>query len=127
MVELIAAKARAYVYSGDWVADCPRGCGGVEHLYARANPRNPASPRTVQLPTFGCSYCGMTAPIDWPPNLAEILTVLMLRPVPHTRNWYPQDHDVAVRFRIPHGQSVDDLRAENREHGVPTSPGEVRA
>ncbi|MDT0387804.1 hypothetical protein [Streptomyces dubilierae] len=121
MVELIAAVARAYVYAGDWVADCPRGCGGVEHLYDRANPRNPSSPRVMQKPEFHCSYCQMVAPIDWPPNLAEITAVLMLRPVPHTRNWYPKDHDVALRFRIPHGQSVDELRAENREHGVPTT------
>ncbi|MFJ8049797.1 hypothetical protein [Streptomyces luteogriseus] len=125
MVELIAARARAYVYAGDWVADCPRGCGSVEHLYARANPRDPASPRVVQLPEFRCSYCGMTAPIDWPANLAAITTVLMLRPVPHTRNWYPKDHDTAVRFRVPHGQTVDELRAENREHGVPATPAEA--
>lgn len=125
MVELIAAVARAYVYSGDWVADCPRGCGGVEHLYARANPRNPNSPRVVQLPEFRCSYCQMTAPVEWPANMAEITAVLVLRPVPHTRNWYPKDHDVALRFRIPHGQSIDELRAENRDHGVPATPSEV--
>jgi hypothetical protein len=125
MVELIAARARAYVYAGDWVADCPRGCGSVEHLYARANPRNPASPRVVQQPEFHCSYCGMAAPIDWPAELAAITTVLMLRPVPHTRNWYPKDHDTAVRFRVPHGQTVDELRAENREHGVPATPAEA--
>jgi hypothetical protein len=124
-MNLIAARAQAYVYAGDWVADCPRGCGGVEHLYDRANPRNPASPRVVQRTGFHCSYCQMTADIDWPTNLAEITTVLMLRPVPHTRNWYPADHDVAVRFRIPHGQTVDELRAENHEHGVPATPAEA--
>jgi hypothetical protein len=125
MTELLAARARAYVYSGDWVADCPRACGGVEHLYDRADPRNPTAPRVVQRPEFRCSYCGMTAPIDWPPNMADILDVLMLRPVPHTRNWYPKDHDVALRFRIPHGQSIDDLRAENRDHGVPATHAEA--
>jgi hypothetical protein len=125
-MNLIAAVARAYVYSGDWVADCPRdGCGSVEHLYDRINPRNPGSPRTVQKSEFRCSYCGMTASIDWPPQLAEITTVLMLRPVPHTRNWYPENHDTAVRFHVPHGQSIDELRAENREHGVPATPAEV--
>jgi hypothetical protein len=121
---LIAHRARAYVYSGDWVADCPRACGNVEHLYARSNPRNPASPRVAQLPGFRCSYCkfGDTdiVPIDWPPNMADIAAVLVLRPIPHTRNWYPKDHDTAVKFNIPHGQTVDDLRAENAEHGVPT-------
>lgn len=122
MAHLIAARARAYVYSGDWVADCPRACGNVEHLYARANPRDANSPRIVQLPGFACSYCKATAPIDWPPNMADITAVLVLRPIPHTRNWYPADHDTAMQFRIPHGQSVDDLRAENAEHGVPATP-----
>jgi hypothetical protein len=121
MVQLIANRARAYVYAGDWVADCPRACGNVEHLYARANPRNPASPRIVQLPVFSCSYCKLAGvPIDWPPNMADIMAVLMHRPIPHTRNWYPAGHDTAVKHRVPHGQSVDELRAENAEHGVET-------
>ncbi|MDK1473615.1 hypothetical protein QNO07_09305 [Streptomyces sp. 549] len=120
MVQLIVPKARAYVYCGDWVADCPRACGNVEHLYAHANPRNPASPRTVPLPEFRCSYCHQTAPIDWPPNLTDITAVLALRPVPHTRNWYPAGHDTAVRHRVPHGQSITELRAENADHNVPT-------
>jgi len=119
MVDLLTAKARAWMYSGDWVADCPRGCGGVEHLYDRANPRNPASPRIVQKPEFRCSYCHMVAPVEWPTQLAEITAVLMLRPIPHTRNWFPANHETAVRFRAPHGQSIDDLRAENVAHGVP--------
>lgn len=127
MVQLIATRARAYVYSGDWVADCPRACGNVEHLYARANPRNATGPRIVQLPSFYCSYCKLgetdTVPIDWPPNTADIMAVLMLRPIPHTRNWYPAGHDTAVKYRIPHGQSIDELRAENAEHGVPTGTG----
>jgi hypothetical protein len=121
MVQLIQPRARAYVYAGDWVADCPHGCGNVEHLYQRQRPNGP---RLVQVPSFYCSYCkfGETepVPVDWPPNMAEIMTVLMLRPIPHTRNWYPHEHETAVRCRVPHGQSVDDLRAENAEHGVPT-------
>jgi len=129
MVELIAPVARAYVYSGDWVADCPRGCGGVEHLFERANPRDPSSPRVVPKPEFRCSYCKLgdaeTVRIDWPPNMNEIMAVLMLRPVPHNRNWYPKDHDVALRYRLPHGQTVDELREENREHGVPAILGEA--
>ena len=129
MVELIALVARAYVYSGDWVADCPRGCGGVEHLFDRANPRDPLSPRVVPKTEFHCSYCKLgqaeTVRIDWPPNMNDIMTVLMLRPVPHNRNWYPKDHDVALRYRLPHGQTVDELREENREHGVPATLGEA--
>jgi hypothetical protein len=127
MVQLIQARARAYVYAGDWVADCPRDCGNVEHLYARANPRDAAAPRIVQLPSFHCSYCKFgdteTVQIEWPSNMAEIMAVLQLRPIPHTRNWYPAGHDTAVKHRVEHGQTVEQLRAENAEHGVPAGGG----
>lgn len=126
-MQLIQARARAYVYAGDWVADCPRGCGNVEHLYLRASPRDAGAPRVVRVPSYRCSYCRFgdaeTVPVEWPPDVAEIMAVLMLRPIPHTRNWYPHGHETAVRCRVPHGQSVDDLRAENAEHGVPTGVG----
>lgn len=108
--------ARAYVYRGDWVADCPRvGCGNVEFLYQAAAI---GGPRTIRKPFFHCSNCGMQAMIDWPDNEHEILSVLVARPIPDTRNWYPQDHPVAINFRIPHGQSVRDLQDENEAHGV---------
>lgn len=112
--------ARAYVYAGDWVADCPRPpdqgkCGNVEFLYA---PSRMNGPRDQKKPFFHCSYCGQQAEIDWPDSEHEILMVLSLRPIPDTRNWYPADHPVAVNFRIPHGQSIRDLLDENAEHGV---------
>lgn len=118
---LLKNMARAYAYHGNWVADCPReGCGNVEHLFGLMMPRDPASPRTIRHTVFHCTYCTMEAEIDWPSDeqMHQILSVLMLRPVPHNRNWYPKDHPVAVRFRIPHGQSVQDLIDENHEHGV---------
>jgi len=112
-------KARAYAYSGDWVSDCPReGCGNVEHLFDRKNPRDPSSSRTVQKTMFFCSYCRTVAEIEWPSNMSDIMDVLMKRPVPHNRNWYPQDHPTAIKFRIEHGQTVQDLIDESAEHGV---------
>lgn len=108
--------ARAYVYSGDWVADCPRpGCANVEHLY---RPSRRGGPRDLALGYFHCSYCGMQADITWPDNRLDILAVLARRPLPDTRNWYPTDHPVAVKFRLPHGQSVRDLEDENTAHDV---------
>lgn len=125
-MNLIEVRARAYVYAGDWVADCPQdGCYSTEHLFARANPRNRSGPRTVPVGSFACSNCQHQAPIEWPPNLADITAVLMLRPVPQTRNWYPSGHETAVRHRVEHGQSVDDLLAENAAHGVPTGYRDV--
>ena len=109
-------EARAYVYSGDWVADCPRaGCGNVEHLQ---RPSRMNGPRDVPVPFYLCSHCGAQAPISWPDDRLGIYAVLSRRPVPHNRNWYPKDHPVAVAFRLPHGQSVRDLESENEEHGV---------
>ncbi|MGW2213287.1 hypothetical protein [Streptomyces sp. NPDC001781] len=108
--------ARAYVYSGDWVADCPRDdCGNTEFLH-RATRRG--GPRDVALAFFQCSHCGAQADIVWPGDHLGILAVLSRRPVPGTRNWYPADHPVAVRFGLPHGQTVRDLQDENEEHGV---------
>jgi hypothetical protein len=109
-------KARAYVYSGDWVADCTRpGCNNTEHLF---RSERPGGPRLKRADFFHCSHCGREAFVDWPGNMIEISQVLMQRPIPSTRNWYPHDHPVAVRFRIPHGQSVRDLIDESEENGV---------
>lgn len=119
MVDLIASRARAYVYNGDWIAECPRGCGNAEHLLQRPNPRDANSARTVPVPFFACSYCKLhDVPVEWPRDMVEIMAVLQLRPIPHTRNWYPDGHDTAVRFGVPHGQSVAQLREENAAHGV---------
>jgi hypothetical protein len=107
--------AVAYVYAGDWVADCPFPCGNVEFCYEPSRVRGPRDKRKA---FFLCSNCGHQAEINWPRREHEILAVLLLRPVPQTRNWYPKDHPVAVNFRIEHGQSVDDLIAENEAHGV---------
>lgn len=108
--------ARAYAYSGEWVADCTRdGCGNVEFLY---QPSVPGGPRHLRKPVFMCSNCGQQAVIDWPDHENEILSVLMRRPLPQSRNWYPKDHPVAINFRLPHGQSIRDLLDENEEHGV---------
>ncbi len=115
-MNLLVLSARAYVYCGDWVADCPRhGCGNAEFLYNRARV---GSPWTTRKSAYHCSHCGHVAPIDWPERAEEIVSVLGKRPIPHTRNWYPEGHTVAVRAGIPHGQSVRDLIDESAEHGV---------
>jgi hypothetical protein len=120
-------RARAYVYAGDWVADCPRpgsepgrpGCANVEFLYT---PSRMNGPRDVERPFFHCSHCGFQAGISWPRRREAIDMVLGLRPVPQNRNWYPTDHPVALRFHLPHGQSLADLMAENEQHGVSNEP-----
>lgn len=116
---------QAYLYSGDWIAECSReGCYNAEHLFGLRYPGRPpslANRRERRLTHFACSNCLQVDAVDWPPNdfMEAVEAVMSARPVPQTRNWYPKDHPTAVTFRVPHGQSLDDLRAENAEHGVP--------
>lgn len=121
------SRARAYVYSGEWVADCTRpDCGNVEFLFglrSPAHPPGPANRREIRKPVFLCSYCQQMAEIDWPADsfMEAAMAVLAQRPIPATRNWYPKDHATAVAFHVEHGQSVDELRQENEAHGVGVS------
>lgn len=112
--------ARAYVYSGDWVADCPNQCGNVEFVCDKpAKLRGATMCWGDRKDTFVCSYCGfMTNSIRWPADAEQIQAVLDRRPIPHTRNWYPAGHATAVKLGIPDGQAVAELEAENDEHGV---------
>lgn len=110
--------ALAYVYGGDWVADCPRECGNVEHLFVAINPTDLMAPRVIKRPDFFCSYCKTVSGIEWPELMNDILMILNKRPVPYTRNWYPTDHPTAKKFNLADGQSLDDLTEENRIHGV---------
>jgi hypothetical protein len=114
--EKLPGPARAWVYAGDWVADCPvNGCGNVEYLYT---PAVPNGPKVLKKPIFVCSNCGHQAVIYWPDHEMEILAILSKRPIPQNRNWFPQDHPLAVNSRVPHGQTIRDLMNENEEHGV---------
>lgn len=107
-------NAVAYVLRGEWVAACPRDeCTNVEFLDPARHPRTRCTKQT-----FYCTYCQMMTAIRWPHNADEIMEPLNRRPIPRTRNWYPKDHPEAVAYRIEHGQSVADLWAENKDHGV---------
>jgi hypothetical protein len=108
---------RAYIYHGQWVGDCTRpGCANAEFLLDGDWTYG------TKRPMYVCSYCQQVDLIDWPDPefMREALAVLMHRPFPHNRNWYPADHPGAVRMGIKeHGQSLDELRQENRAHDVP--------
>ena len=91
----------ARVSGSCWIADCPReGCGGAEFV-------------NFQDPRFFCCNCrnadwdGQPIKIKLPSEKqrADVEQVLLERPDPATRNWEP-------------GETVADLKAENREHGV---------
>ena len=114
-----STDARARVSAGEWVADCPRGCNNAEFItdksaHLRGVAGQPGHPREM----FACSYCHHLAPISWPEHAVEITEILDRRPIPHTRNWWPEGHLIAIKAGGPHGQTPEDLLAENAEHGV---------
>jgi hypothetical protein len=106
-VNLIVTVARARVNHGRWIADCPRRyCANAMRLEPRQG-------------TFHCSGqggCLMVADIEWPADADAIWEALLERPVPVTRNWYPPGHVEAVKLGLPHGQTAEELRAEQREY-----------
>jgi hypothetical protein len=54
---------------------------------------------------LGLDGCGEEADVVWPADPAAIEMLLMMRPVPRTRNWLP-------------GESLEDLLGENLAHGI---------
>lgn len=115
--------ARAWVYRGEWVADCPRSpdCGNVEYLTDKPQQYRHRSVEVVgdRKDVYHCSNCDLVTPlIDWPPDTELIMAALNRRPVPDNRNWWPAGHLVAVNHRRPHGQSVAELLAENKAAGL---------
>lgn len=94
--------AEARVDHGRWIADCPfDGCYGAEFVSI-----------TGCIPFF-CNECrnaatgGVPIPVVLPDEKmrGQIDAYLSARPVPATRNWTP-------------GETIKQLRDENREHGV---------
>lgn len=97
-VEVALAKAgvsswkgdtvHAYVNHDRWVADC--ACNGAELV----------TPGHKML----CGSCGAESEVVFPDAPAEIEALLEKRPTLN-RNWKP-------------GETVDDLQAQNIEHGI---------
>ena len=103
MAQLLTPTARARVNHGRWIADCPRPyCANAVRL----------TPRQASFHCSGEGGCLMVAPIVWPADAEEIWAALAERPVPSTRNWYPDSHAEAVRLGLPHGQTPAALREE---------------
>ncbi len=93
-----APALKARIYSNQWIVDCP-DCKNAEFAFTGEH-------------LFMCSECfngavgGGYRRVEFPKNLAAIEMVLKARPVPKTRNWDP-------------GETVTDLKRENREHRLP--------
>ena len=100
----VQGEVSARINEGRWLADCPAGCGGALIV-------------TMQPALFICVECGSTEnggnwyTVRLPPNKVAIEAVLLLRPASRpdhatTRNWIP-------------GETVAQLKQENRDQGLP--------
>jgi ribosomal protein L37AE/L43A len=83
----------ARVYAGNWIADCP---------ICRS-----AAVRRFGDPVWECRDCGTNVEVNWPAEHVRrgVERLLMLRPLQHTRNWFPHE-------------TLHDLLAENVAHAV---------
>lgn len=97
----LGVTVEARVNGGRWIGDCPTdGCAGAEYV-------------NLDELLFFCCECRNAAfdyhpiPVEAPAEKArtQIEAYLVARPVPATRNWLP-------------GETVKDLRSENRAHGI---------
>lgn len=90
----LAGVAYAEASCGQWIARCPRPWCTNALLVERGQPE------------FACNgglACGATAPLSWPADPDAIEAILLLRPVPTTRNWLP-------------GETLQQLLEENAVH-----------
>ncbi len=102
---LLTNKARAYYNFGRWIADCPVDCGSAIQL-------NPGQS------LFHCPECTFITDVEWPTNVDEITEALNKRQAKRNRNWFPENHDLALRSGSPHGQSVVELEDETEANKV---------
>lgn len=103
-------QSQVYVNWGRVVADCPYGCGTAYRIEYG----------TEAMRCDGDGGCGQSFSLIIPDNLEAIMRELVKRPLPNTRNWFPDGHKMALENHLPHGQSVADLAAERELESVPT-------
>jgi len=93
-ISLVKKPVKARINGCRLVADCK--CRNVCLV---------SDPSWSGAPVARCFACGNVYRVILPKKLEEIQALLMLRPLPHKRNWRPY-------------QSVKDLQRENTKHRV---------
>ncbi len=92
----------AYVSDGRWVVDCDCGNG------------------CIASPEWGlalCFECGGAYHPPFPSDLADVEAVLLARPHPRDRHYFPEA-ELARARGIARAETVHDLRRENQAHGI---------
>lgn len=95
--------ADAYINHDRVVVDCPYGCGNAYKLMKNT------SVILCEEPKGGC---GQEFQVRVDDKMSDLLAELRKRPAKTNRNWFPENHPLAVRGNMPHGQTVADLAAE---------------
>lgn len=95
----IDAALDARVDAGRWIAECP-DCHDAQYVWTAE-----AHPLFLCVTCFNATVGRRWRPVLIPSERAAIEAALEPRPMPHNRNWTP-------------GETVADLRAENRQHGI---------
>jgi hypothetical protein len=97
--------ARAYYNFGRWIADCPIRCGNALAL-------QDSQTGFFCQPPGGCGHIGE---VEWPNDPQGIVDAMDGR-APKNKNWFPEDHELALRSGCEHGQTVADLLRETKEN-----------
>lgn len=87
-----------YINWGQFVADCP--CGDARHVQP-----GDRSMRCVD---------GHQNDLEWQDDAPRVMAALGERVSTKRRNWFPRNHPLAVAAGWPHGQTVDEIRAETQ-------------
>lgn len=94
-------QAQVYINWGRFVADCSNG-GCTDACEVQPGQT-----------TMVCFY-GHRTRLVWPPNPEQLMAVLAERISDKRRNWFPTNHPLAVVTGQPHGQTIDQLKAETQ-------------
>ena len=95
----------ARLYRDQWIVDCPNpGCGSASYVW-------PEQPLFLCAECFNGEHGGLWLRVAVPSEgeRAEIEEIVGHRPLPGQRNWVP-------------GETVTDLRKENRDNGHHAPP-----
>jgi len=92
----------AHISHSRWVADCPTpGCHAATYV-------SPEDPRLFCVTCENAAAGGKWVKVEFPENLERIEELLLRRPLPENRNWFPYE-TIAV------------IEEENKAHGIDAS------
>lgn len=99
-----------HVSDGRWVVDCACGNGASAH----PGDGTEAWPAPIAV----CCECGAVHRPIFPADRERAEAVLLARPSPFQRHWFPDASHLTARRGVGRPETVADLEAENRANGA---------